>query len=80
MPFQSTVARYGDSLLPIITTKKIHISSKEKTIEVDFALNIPGDAQTRRMLMSSEIANMYYFTEKAQQCFAFPEKKHRYQF
>lgn len=48
-------------MLPIITTKKIHISSKQKEIKVDFTLNIPGDPEYRRMLMSSEIASLYYF-------------------
>ena len=49
------------SLLPIITTKKIHLSSKEKNIKVDFGLNIPGTAEYRRMLLSSQVPSMYYF-------------------
>ena len=52
---------FSSSMLPIITTKKIHLSSKEKKVEVDFALNIPTTPQYRRMILSSPIASMYYF-------------------
>ena len=61
MPFQSESASYGASVLPIITTKKIHLSSKEKTIKVDFSLNLPASAFGHHTVVNSDIAEMYYF-------------------
>lgn len=61
MPFQSESASYGVSVLPIITTKKIHLSSKEKTIKVDFSLNLPVSAFAHHTVVNADIAEMYYF-------------------
>ena len=61
MPFQSPNAHMGRSMLPIITTKKIHVSSRRKLIEVDFGINVPGDERTRDQLMRSPFAETLYF-------------------
>lgn len=52
---------YGPDPFPIITTKKIHVSSKQKKIKIDYCLNIPGDAATIRTMLSSPVSDMLYF-------------------
>ena len=61
MSVQPPDAYMGRSMLPIVTTKKIHVSSRRKLIEIDFGINIPGDERTRDRLMRSPFAETLYF-------------------
>lgn len=53
---------YGVDVFPIITTKKIDISTQRKIIKVDFCLNLPSDNRSRASYHSmGEMLHYYFF-------------------
>ena len=52
---------YGQDIFPIITTKKIHVSTQEKKVKVDFCLNLPNSHQSRDSFGPIQESLYYYF-------------------
>jgi hypothetical protein len=52
---------YGQDIFPIITTKKIHVSTQDKKIKVDFCLNLPDSQQSRDSFGPIQESLYYYF-------------------